>query len=1058
MDPSKSQSTNTSEDVVSSSPEILSPGGKSRYGRTRRPKIAQDFYNIDSVIIDEKPPNRHSPLPIKLPKLKPRLKIGREIIFEIKDEFTKLDDLGMKVANNFKTNLQRGLDDTIKERKFFKSMPESKVEIPNVVDVTKVFKLISTKPAVISDVYEKKAPPKIINRSQPLYHVRFFGDKGRRSWVNSTRIMLYCGKDDLEKLAKVLKAEDKVKSSFIRESYVVKSSKLAKWQCGVDEAESLKSKTVEERLNYFFEVFASKREKMQRLSDLGIKEELPDAPVEVEAITKSKKRGRVGGNETQESITEKKLKKSSEEEARKKIKKTEETESLKKVKKSDNNEDSQKQESPKKSTKKLQLSDEKNEENRTPKKIARKPQSSEEIGGEKQSPKKIVRQSQSNEEIGEEIQSPKKTVKKLQLNDEQSSETRKKAVKKSQSNEEVDENQSLEIRKKVRNSQSKEELIEEVQGARKKLRNFQTKEDAEEKKKTKAKEDTVEETAEMSKKNKRNSTEENLQETEENEECSAPKVRNKRHLITSEYSNSDTDSKFSDNSSVPTSLESQAALYRRNNIFRGIPKEKVCQICEKPGEVFKCKGPCNGVYHYNCAMSTQTKDGAEEEKKSEKAKKEAEVEDGNSKNNVEIIAVNSKKPLPNLSTSPNFKGMTLAEKIDFRMKEIMKKFDYQSVYSESTDSSSEEFIMDESFEKLECRSTKVKNQSKLSLTITSKPSKKEVPIIKHVTADNINYICVTNERPKDKEVTELIKDTLKHLRCTWCSSGEISKCLVCNKEESKIGSKFRQKCSLHQCGKYYHPECLKVWPQTQWSLIHSTRDKKSDASYDTFVCPRHVCHTCISDDPRAANSRCPSDKVVKCLRCPATYHSSNYCVPAGTHILSSSQIICPRHYSRQKSAKKRNFQQTINTNWCFICSKGGNLICCETCPTSVHVECMPGDPNEDDTFFCEDCQSGRLPLYDEIVWVKLGTFRWWPALILFPNEVPDNVRNIAHNKGEFVVKFFGTYDHYWVGRGRTFLFQEGDKGHSNPIRKRVDSAFVKAIEEAAAAHQLKKRK
>jgi hypothetical protein len=428
------------------------------------------------------------------------------------------------------------------------------------------------------------------------------------------------------------------------------------------------------------------------------------------------------------------------------------------------------------------------------------------------------------------------------------------------------------------------------------------------------------------------------------------------------------------------------------------------------------------------------------------------------KNSVEIISVNSKKPLPHLSSSPNFKGMSLAEKIDFRMKEIMKKFDYQSVYSESTDSSSEEFVMDESFEKYDDSQLKEKNQTKLSLTVTATPSKKEVPIIKHVTADNISYICVTNERPKDKEVTVLLKDTLKHLRCTWCSSGDTPICLVCNREESKIGSKFRQKCSLHQCGKYYHPECLKMWPQTQWSLIHSTKDKKSDASYDTFVCPRHVCHTCISDDPRAANSRCPSVKVVKCLRCPATYHSSSYCVPAGTHILSSSQIVCPRHYSNQKSAKRRNFQQTINTNWCFICSKGGNLICCETCPTSVHVECLPGDLNEDDTFFCEDCQSGRLPLYDEIVWVKLGTFRWWPALILFPNEVPDNVRNIAHNKGDFVVKFFGTYDHYWVGRGRTFLFQEGDKGHSGSIRKRVDSAFLKAIEEATAAHQLKKRK
>lgn len=99
--------------------------------------------------------------------------------------------------------------------------------------------------------------------------------------------------------------------------------------------------------------------------------------------------------------------------------------------------------------------------------------------------------------------------------------------------------------------------------------------------------------------------------------------------------------------------------------------------------------------------------------------------------------------------------------------------------------------------------------------------------------------------------------------------------------------------------------------------------------------------------------------------------------------------------------------------------------------------------------------TGRFPLYDEIVWVKLGAYRWWPALILFPNEVPDIISNIPHNPGEFVVKFFGTHDHYWVGRGRVFLFQEGDQDQ-NPSKNKMDTIFKKAVEEAIAAHQLKK--
>jgi hypothetical protein len=159
MDTSGDQPGHTSAAATPPTPEFLSPGGKSRYGRTRRPKISRDFYNIDDVIIDDNPPRRQSPL--KSPKLKPPPKapiLPRELVFEIKDEFTKLDDLGMKVANNFKTNLQRGLDDTIKERKFFKSLPENKLEVPNVVDVTKVFKLISKPP--ILEVCETRTPAK----------------------------------------------------------------------------------------------------------------------------------------------------------------------------------------------------------------------------------------------------------------------------------------------------------------------------------------------------------------------------------------------------------------------------------------------------------------------------------------------------------------------------------------------------------------------------------------------------------------------------------------------------------------------------------------------------------------------------------------------------------------------------------------------------------------------------------------------------------------------------------------------------------------------------------
>lgn len=70
----------------------------------------------------------------------------------------------------------------------------------------------------------------------------------------------------------------------------------------------------------------------------------------------------------------------------------------------------------------------------------------------------------------------------------------------------------------------------------------------------------------------------------------------------------------------------------------------------------------------------------------------------------------------------------------------------------------------------------------------------------------------------------------------------------------------------------------------------------------------------------------------------------------------------------------------------------------------------------DGAFFCEDCETGRLPLYGEIVWVKLGNYRWWPARICYPAEIPNKVDAIPHSSGTFCVMFLGTYDYYWVHR------------------------------------------
>jgi hypothetical protein len=57
----------------------------------------------------------------------------------------------------------------------------------------------------------------------------------------------------------------------------------------------------------------------------------------------------------------------------------------------------------------------------------------------------------------------------------------------------------------------------------------------------------------------------------------------------------------------------------------------------------------------------------------------------------------------------------------------------------------------------------------------------------------------------------------------------------------------------------------------------------------------------------------------------------------------------------------------------FIFS-GGSLICCESCPAAFHADCVKVKSTEG-SFYCGECAAGKRPLYGDIVWVKLGTYR-----------------------------------------------------------------------------------
>ncbi|KAJ7383124.1 Histone-lysine N-methyltransferase, H3 lysine-36 and H4 lysine-20 specific [Desmophyllum pertusum] len=256
--------------------------------------------------------------------------------------------------------------------------------------------------------------------------------------------------------------------------------------------------------------------------------------------------------------------------------------------------------------------------------------------------------------------------------------------------------------------------------------------------------------------------------------------------------------------------------------------------------------------------------------------------------------------------------------------------------------------------------------------------------------------------------------------CDECVTGNHC-CFVCRQTGNV------KQCSQPLCTKHYHEDCLKPF-------------KTAKFDGDRFFCPLHSCSTCVSNKSSVSRGR-----MIRCVRCPTAYHLAG-CLVAGCIPVSSQLMVCAKHFFREKNKAHHTH---VNVNWCFVCSIGGTLICCESCPAAFHPECISYEGIPEGHFFCKDCTEGKQLLYGDIVWVKLGMYRWWPAQICNPRDVPTNIQNMRHQPGEFPVMFLGSRDYYWIHRGRVFSYQEGDKGSTDSgNNKHLAKIFKQALVEA----------
>lgn len=298
-------------------------------------------------------------------------------------------------------------------------------------------------------------------------------------------------------------------------------------------------------------------------------------------------------------------------------------------------------------------------------------------------------------------------------------------------------------------------------------------------------------------------------------------------------------------------------LKPKPNVFKGLVREKVCEICEKTSNLYKCKG-CNGMFHPGCLKTVEevieiNTPNRGRKKKKKPGRRHKNLEDCESQSDEKPLDISDERNMSVeeiMTETCTFDAETLEAQISEKMKEMLNSDD---VHYDS-------YSSDDGID--------------WSDTVAGKCEIVDVKL-----------------KPK----TPAIDYT--NFKCNNCEQYDTPVCFVCKLAVSKNDVKMRQKCHIAQCHKYYHLECLDQWPQTQFlSGEPSRQNKKINEFFEALSCPRHVCHTCVSDDPRGCRTRFSGDKLARCVRCPATYHSFTKCLPAGSQILTGSQIICPRHY------------------------------------------------------------------------------------------------------------------------------------------------------------------
>lgn len=231
-----------------------------------------------------------------------------------------------------------------------------------------------------------------------------------------------------------------------------------------------------------------------------------------------------------------------------------------------------------------------------------------------------------------------------------------------------------------------------------------------------------------------------------------------------------------------------------------------------------------------------------------------------------------------------------------------------------------------------------------------------------------------------------------------------------------------EKCTGH-CGNWFHQSCLNVTSRT--SARKETR--KGTSVTECVDCRRRESGPLVRENDEKCET-CQDlaiieTDLIRCVKCPTSFHKHSKCIPAGTVFLNQTQIVCPSHKIPNQPSEPMQF--------CWSCDrihKKYPLAKCSTCPISFHCKCLRVRNSKTCSVKCVECDGHRRLFPGTVVFAKKPSenSRWWPALILPNKLIAEEVRaqRKSDTDGSFCVRFFGTEICSWHYRSEVFLFEQ----------------------------------